>query len=218
MADASPLTFTGKAPTRLAVLVSGTGTTLQSLLDAARDPAFGAEVVLVASDRPDAGGLRRAEAAGVATEVVAFGGHVDRASWERALADTVEEHAADVVVLAGFMRILSGEFLRRWPNRVLNTHPSLLPAFRGAHAVRDALAYGVKVTGATVHLVDEQVDHGPIVGQRAVAVEAGDTEATLHERIKAVEQQLLPACVALLCRGSLRVEGRTVYVDMEETS
>jgi phosphoribosylglycinamide formyltransferase 1 len=118
-------------------------------------------------------------------------------------------------VLAGFMRILSGGFLAGWPDRVINTHPSLLPAFRGAHAVRDALAYGVRVTGSTVHLVDEQVDHGPIVAQRPVEVREDDTETSLHERIKAVEHELLPACVKLLCHGRLEVHGRHVRVREE---
>lgn len=202
---------------RVAVLVSGTGTVLQALLDAAAsDPGLGGEIVLVASDRADARGLERARAAGVPTAVVALGDHPDRGAWEAALADTVAAYDPQVVVLAGFMRILTGRFLARWPDRVLNTHPSLLPAFRGAHAVRDALAYGVRVTGATVHLVDEEVDHGPIIGQRAVNVHPDDTEATLHARIKDVEHELLPACVRLACQGRLRVDGRRVVILGEE--
>jgi phosphoribosylglycinamide formyltransferase 1 len=200
-------------PMRLAVLVSGSGTNLQALLDAiAGDPAFGGEVVVVGSDRPDAGGLRRAEAAGIATVVQELSAHPDRATWEAALRGELEHHTPDAVVLAGFMRILSAGFLAGWPDRVINTHPSLLPAFRGAHAVREALAHGVKLTGSTVHLVDEQVDHGPIVAQRAVEVRADDTEDALHERIKAVEHELLPACVRLLCQGRLEVVGRQVTI------
>lgn len=199
--------------TRLAVLVSGSGTNLQALLDAiADDPDFGGEVVVVGSDRPDAHALKRARDAGTATVAQALGDHPDRPTWEAALARDVHEHRPDAVVLAGFMKILSGSFLARWPDAVVNTHPSLLPAFPGAHAVRDALAYGVKVTGCTVHLVDEQVDHGPIIAQRAVRVEEGDDEDTLHERVKAVEHELLPACVKLLCRGRLAVDGRHVRV------
>lgn len=199
------------SPARLAVLLSGGGTNLQALLDAvAREPTFGAEVVVVGSDRADAGGLDRARAAGIPTVVCCLADHPDRASWEAALRAELEAHQPDAVVLAGFMRILSGAFLAGWPDRVLNTHPSLLPAFRGAHAVAEALAYGVKVTGCTVHLVDEEVDHGPIVAQRAVEVRDDDTEDALHARIKAVEHELLPACVRLLCRGELEVAGRRV--------
>ena len=201
------------APTRLAVLVSGSGTNLQALLEAiAADPGFGGEVVVVGADRPEAGGLARAEEAGVATVVETLPAHPDRPSWEAALRARLEEHRPDAVVLAGFMRIVSGAFLGGWPDRVINTHPSLLPAFRGAHAVRDALAHGVKVTGSTVHLVDEQVDHGPIVAQHAVEVREDDDEDTLHARIKAVEHELLPACVKLLCHDRLRVDGRHVSI------
>ncbi len=202
--------------TRLAVLVSGAGTNLQALLEAiAADPDFGGQVVVVASDRDGAGGLERAGAAGVPTVLCELAAGGDRASWEASLTDQIAAHTPDAVVLAGFMRVLSDAFLSRWPDRVLNTHPSLLPAFRGSHAVRDALAHGVKVTGSTVHLVDEQVDHGPIVAQRPVAVTDDDTEATLHERIRTVEHELLPACVRLLCHDRLRVSGRHVSVREE---
>jgi phosphoribosylglycinamide formyltransferase 1 len=196
---------------RLAVLVSGSGTNLQALLDTiAQDQAFGGEVVVVGGDQPGAGGLARAREAGVPTVVHALDGAPDRATWEAALRAGLEEHAPDVIVLAGFMRILTGAFLAGWPDRVINTHPSLLPAFRGAHAVRDALAYGVKLTGSTVHLVDEQVDHGPIVAQEAVAVREDDTVDALQDRIKRVEHRLLPAAVKLLCQGALHLEGRHV--------
>jgi len=194
---------------RLAVLISGGGSNLRALLDAvAADPVFGGEVVVVGSDRRDAGGLQHARAAGVPIVVEELERGDDRAAWEDRLATGLAEHAPEVVVLAGFMRILSGAFLTRWPDRVVNTHPSLLPAFRGAHAVRDALAHGVTLTGCTVHLVDEQVDHGPILAQRAVHVLPDDTQATLHERIKAVEHTLLPTCVEALCQDRVRVEGR----------
>jgi phosphoribosylglycinamide formyltransferase 1 len=205
-------------PVRLAVLVSGSGTNLQALIDAIdADDDFGGEVVVVGSDRPDAGGLDRARAAGIATVVQTLAAHPDRRTWETALRADLEAHEPEAVVLAGFMRILSGGFLAGWPDRVINTHPSLLPAFRGAHAVRDALGYGVRITGSTVHLVDEQVDHGPIVAQRPVEVREDDTETSLHERIKAVEHELLPACVKLLCHRRLEVHGRHVRV-REETS
>jgi phosphoribosylglycinamide formyltransferase-1 len=200
-------------PTRLAVLISGGGSNLRALLEAARDrPGFGGEVVVVGSDRADAGGLRYARAAGIPVVVHPLARGDDRVAWERALADDLAGHAPDVVVLAGFMRILSGDFLARWPDRVVNTHPSLLPAFRGAHAVREALEYGVALTGCTVHLVDEQVDHGPILAQRPVHVLPDDTEQTLHERIKAVEHALLPACVEALCHDRVRIDGRRAVI------
>jgi phosphoribosylglycinamide formyltransferase 1 len=202
-----------RPPARLAVLVSGGGTNLAALLSAIdADPGFGAEVVVVGSDRRDAGGLQRARQAGIATVEHSLTDHPDRRAWEDALIASLETHRPEVIVLAGFMRLLSGAFLSRWPERVINTHPSLLPAFRGANAVREALEYGVKLTGSTVHLVDEEVDHGPVIAQRAVAVVDDDTEETLHERIKAVEHELLPECVKLLSQGRLVVDGRHVRV------
>jgi phosphoribosylglycinamide formyltransferase 1 len=199
---------------RIAVLVSGSGSNLQALLDAIdADPAFGGEVVVVGADRRDAYGLTRAEAAGIPTVVQVLSDHPDRPSWERALRRDLEAYGPDVVVLAGFMKILTGELLDGWPGRVVNTHPSLLPAFRGAHAVREALEHGVKISGSTVHLVDELVDHGPIIAQRPVEVRPDDTEESLHERIKQVEHELFPACVRLLCRDLLTVRGRIVTID-----
>ncbi len=200
-------------PTRLAVLVSGSGTNLQALIDAIdADPDFGGEIVVVGSDRREALGLERASAAGIPTVVEVLGEHPDRPTWEQALTAAVAAHAPEVVVLAGFMKILTGTFLNRWPDRVVNTHPSLLPSFKGAHAVRDALDYGARVTGSTVHIVDEQVDHGPIIAQRAVAIEPDDDEDRLHERIKAIEHELLPACVRLMCHGALSIDGRRVRI------
>jgi phosphoribosylglycinamide formyltransferase 1 len=207
---------TSPMPCRLGVLVSGSGTNLQALLDAiGRDPGFGGEVVVVGSDQPDAGGLDRARAAGIPTVVQLLAAYPDRPTWERALRADLESYRPDAIVLAGFMRILSGDFLEGWPDRVVNTHPSLLPAFRGAHAVEEALAHGVKLTGCTVHLVDEQVDHGPIVAQEAVPVRPDDDEGSLHERIKAVEHRLFPSCVRALCQGRLEVRGRQVLVHPE---
>ncbi|MBW3658724.1 MAG: phosphoribosylglycinamide formyltransferase, partial [Actinobacteria bacterium] len=182
-------------------------------LDAiAADPDFGGEVVVVGSDRAGAQGLERARSAGIPAVAVAVADFPDRAAWEETLVDALLEHRPDAVVLAGFMRLVSGAFLSHWPDRVVNTHPSLLPAFRGAHAVRDALDYGAKVTGSTVHLVDEKVDHGPVIAQRAVEIREDDDEASLHERIKAVEHELFPHCVKLLCQGRLTVAGRHVRV------
>jgi len=195
---------------RVVVLVSGGGTNLAALLAAHSDPAFGARVVGVLSDDPTAGGLEVARAAGAATAVVRPADFPDRAAWDMALADAVAVFGPTLVVSAGFMRILGAEFLARFAGRVVNTHPALLPAFPGAHGVRDALAYGVRVTGCTVHLVDEGVDTGPIIAQRAVEVLDDDDEASLHERIKAVERSLLVDVVGRIARDGLTVEGRRV--------
>jgi phosphoribosylglycinamide formyltransferase-1 len=190
---------------RIAVLASGAGSNLAALLAA----DLGGQVVLVGADVAGAGALRLADAAGVPTAVVPFD-RTDRAAWDAALLARVGVFQPDLVVLAGFMRILSGPFVRRFPT--MNVHPSLLPAFPGAHAVEAALDWGVKVTGCTVHFVDELVDHGPVIAQEPIAVEPGDTPACLHARIKAVEHRLLPACVALYCADRLAVDGRTVKV------
>lgn len=190
---------------RVVVLASGSGSNLQALLDHG-DPI---EVVRVLVDRPRAGALDRAAAAGIAGAAVDFAAYDERAAWDRDLLAAVAAADPDVVVLAGFMRLLSPEIVRRWP--MLNVHPSLLPAFPGARAVQQALAHGVKVTGATVHFVDEGVDTGPIVAQQAVAVETDDTVASLHARIQPVEHALLPRCVAWQVRGDLRVDGRHVH-------
>ncbi len=165
--------------------------------------------MLVASDRPGARALGRAEAAGVPTAVVPWTG--DREASTRSLCDVVEGAGAEGIVLAGFMRILAPDAVERFPNRILNIHPSLLPAFPGGRAVEDALAHGVTVTGVTVHFVDEQVDHGPIIAQRPVGVRAGDTVDTLHERIQAVEHELYPDVVADFAAGRLVVDGRHVH-------
>jgi phosphoribosylglycinamide formyltransferase 1 len=182
---------------RLVVLASGAGTLLQTLLDAGAE--LPGEVVAVGSDRADAQALDRADRAGTPTFVVPPKAHADRAAWNLALLEATREHRPDLVVCAGFMRILGSAFLDGVGCPIVNTHPALLPAFPGAHAVRDALAHGVKVTGSTVHLVDAGVDTGPILAQEAVSVEAGDTEATLHDRIKITERRLLLATVAELC-------------------
>ena len=195
-------------PARLVVLASGQGSTLQALLDAAASPGYPARVVAVGSDRPGARALVRAAQAQVPGFAVPLAGGADRAQWDEELADAVAVHAPDLVVCAGFMRLLGPAFLGRF--RVLNTHPALLPSFPGAHAVRDALAYGVKITGVTVHLVDEGVDTGPVVAQAAVPVLPGDDEQTLHARIQDVEQPLYVEAVARLARGGWTVEGRTV--------
>ena len=196
--------------TRLVVLISGSGTLLQALLDASADPHYPAEVVGVLSDSADATGLARAREAGVPAIPVAIAGYPDRAAWDRALRDTLESFEPDWVVSAGFMRILGSDVLSAFPMRVVNTHPALLPSFPGAHAVRDALAHGVRVTGSTIHLVDEGVDTGPIVAQRAVEVDDDDDEAALHERIKVVERELLVDVVRRLATHNVHISGRKV--------
>ena len=197
---------------RVAVLISGTGSLLQALLDAARNPANGFRVVAAISDRPGAGGLDRARAAGVNTAVVSPGDFPDRATWDVALTRVVDSFRPDLLVLAGFMRIVGPPLLERYGGRMLNSHPALLPAFPGAHGVRDALAYGVKVTGCSVILIDDGTDTGPIVAQRAVEVCDDDDEATLHERIKVVERDLLVDVVGRMCRNGWTVTDRKVKV------
>jgi phosphoribosylglycinamide formyltransferase-1 len=194
---------------RVGVLLSGSGTNLQAILDAA-GPEY--EVCVVLSDRVDALGLDRAREADVPAVHVDPKAHDGREAFNGALVDALRAHNADLVCLAGFMRILAPNFVRAFENRILNVHPALLPAFPGGHAVADALAWGAKVTGTTVHLVDEEVDHGPIVLQEAVAVEPGDTEETLHERIKAVEHRLYPEAIRLFAAGRIKIEGRIVHV------
>jgi phosphoribosylglycinamide formyltransferase-1 len=200
------------ARSRLVVLVSGSGSNLQALLDAAEDPRYPAEVVSVGSDVKDAYGLVRAGAAGVPFWALEPSDFADRPAWTEALADAVAAHEPDWVVCAGFMRILGPAFVQRFAGRIVNTHPALLPSFPGAHGVRDALAYGVKVTGCTVHLVDEGVDTGPVLAQAAVAVEPDDDEASLHERIKTVERELLVETVAALAARGCTVTGRKASI------
>ena len=200
------------ATTSLAVLISGGGTNLQALLAATANPAYGARVVAVFADRPNAGGLVHARAADVPTVVVAPGDFPDRAAWDKGLAEAIAEHSPGLVVSAGFMRLLGPAVLGRFPGRIVNTHPALLPAFPGAHGVRDALAYGVKVAGVTVHLVDEGVDTGPVLAQAVVAVHEGDDVEALHERIKAVERPLLVEVVGRMARDGWSVHGRKVTI------
>jgi phosphoribosylglycinamide formyltransferase-1 len=200
------------APARLVVLVSGSGSNLQALLDACADEHYGAVIVAVGADRPGVQGLERAEAAGVPAFVVPVSGYPDRAAWDEALTEAVAAYAPDLVVAAGFMRIVGPAFLAQFEGRMINTHPALLPSFPGAHGVRDALAYGAKVTGVTVHFVDSGVDSGPVIAQAAVPVLADDDEEALHERIKAVERALLVETVRKLVREGYRIEGRKVAI------
>jgi phosphoribosylglycinamide formyltransferase 1 len=182
---------------RVVVLLSGTGSLCAALLAATDDLGYPAEVVAVGADR-DAEGLEHARRRGLPTFVCALRDHPDRTAWDRALAEAVAAHRPDLVVSAGFMKIVGPSVLGSFGGRLINTHPALLPAFPGAHAVRDALEAGAAVTGATVHLVDSGVDTGPVLAQREVPVEAGDDETALHERIKTAERELLVQTVARL--------------------
>jgi len=191
------------------VLASGAGSNLQALLD---DPVVGPSVVLLVSDRADAFSLERARGRGVRAVVLEPAHYGSREEHDLALEHLLEEEGIEYVLLAGYMRVLGPSVVRAFEGRVLNVHPALLPAFPGAHSVRDALAWGVALTGVTVHLVDEQVDHGPIVLQEAVPVLEDDDESTLHARIQEVEHRLFPRAARLLIEGRIRMEGRRVRV------
>jgi phosphoribosylglycinamide formyltransferase 1 len=197
---------------RLVVLVSGAGTNLQSLLDACADPAYGAQVVGVGADRTGTQAVARAENHGVETFEAAVGDFADRAAWDRALTDQVAEWKPDLVVLAGFMKLVGPTFLREFDQRCVNTHPALLPSFPGMHGVRDALDFGVKVTGASLFIVDGGVDTGPIVAQVAVDVLPDDDEQTLHERIKHAERTMLVDAVGRMVREGYTIDGRKVTI------
>jgi len=200
----------GLEPARVVVLVSGSGTNLQALLDAGREPAYGARVVAVGADRASTGGQQRAAAAGIPTFVERVGDHADRAEWDRALTAAVAGHRPDLVMLAGFMKLVGEAFLTAFGGRCVNTHPALSPAFPGMHAPADALAYGVKVTGATLFVVDAGVDTGPIVAQTAVPVAEDDDVASLHERIKVAERRMLVDAVGRMARDGFTLDGRKV--------
>ena len=197
---------------RLVVLVSGAGTNLQALLDACADDGYGAEVVAVGADRPGIAGLGRAAAAGIPAFVCRVQDHPGRESSDEALTEDCAAHDPDLVVSAGFMKLVGPAFLSKFGGRFINTHPALLPAFPGMHGVRDALEYGVKVTGCTVFVVDEGTDTGPVIAQAPVVVRDDDDEASLHERIKVAERSLLVATVGRMVREGWSVHGRKVRI------
>jgi phosphoribosylglycinamide formyltransferase 1 len=197
---------------RVAVLASGAGTNLQALLD---DPVVGTWVALVISDRSDAGALDRARARAIEVLHVDPAGFADRSAFDHAVVETLRDHAIDIVALAGYMRIAGPELVKAFRDRMLNVHPALLPAFPGTSAVADALAWGVKLTGVTVHLVDEQVDHGPVVFQEAIEIAPDDDRDSLEKRVHEAEHRLLPAAVRALGEGRLVVDGRNVRVLQE---
>jgi phosphoribosylglycinamide formyltransferase-1 len=193
---------------RLIVLVSGTGTNLQALLSACADDAYGARIVAVGADRPGIAGLARAEQAGVPTFVHRIADYPARADWDRALTESCAHFQPRLIVLAGFMKLVGSAFLARFGGQVINTHPALLPSFPGMHGVRDALDYGVKVTGCTVFMVDAGIDSGPVIAQAAVPVRDDDDEPSLHERIKLAERSLLADTVGRMAREGWTVQGR----------
>jgi len=197
---------------RIVILISGRGTNMERLIRACQTGEVPAQVVRVISDNPEAPGLERARAYGVPTVVVPARAFPDRAAFEAALLEAVREAAPDLICLAGFMRILSPKFVQAYRYRIMNIHPALLPSFPGLHAQRQALEYGVKVSGCTVHFVDEGVDTGPIIIQKAVPVLEDDTEETLAARILEKEHEAYPEAVRLFFEGRLRVEGRRVRI------
>jgi phosphoribosylglycinamide formyltransferase-1 len=192
--------------------VSGSGTLLQALIDASAASDYPVKVVAVGADRLGIEGLTRAERATVPNFAVRLTDHPSRQSWDSALTNALDAYRPDLVVSAGFMKILGPTFLAAFGGRIVNTHPALLPSFPGAHPVADALAHGVKVTGCTVHLVDAGVDTGPILAQHAVTVESDDSETDLHERIKVVERRMLVDVVGRLAREGCTVNGRKVSI------
>ena len=197
---------------KLAVLVSGSGTNLQAILDACQRGETGAEVVLVVSDRPGAYALERARQSGVACVVIPPKEFADKTAFELTMAEKIAEAGAELVILAGFMRLLTGVFLARFPQRVVNIHPSLLPAFPGMHAQEQAVNYGVKVAGCTVHFVDQGLDSGAIIAQSVVEVLPGDTAEVLAARILAEEHKLFPKVIGYFAAGKISVEGRKVFI------
>lgn len=197
-------------PARLVVLVSGAGTNLQALIDACADPSYGARIVAVGADRGGIEGLARAERVGVPTFVHKLGDFDTRAAWDLALTETVASYQPDLVVLAGFMKLVGADFLDRFEGRVLNTHPALSPSFPGTSGPADALAYGVKVTGATLFIVDAGVDTGAIIAQTVVPVEDDDDVESLHERIKVAERRMLVDSVGRAAREGMTTQDRRV--------
>lgn len=198
---------------KAAVLISGRGSNMAALLEACADPAFPAEIVAVISNRPGAAGLARAEAAGIPTLVIDHRAHPGRQDFEAALTAALEKAGAELVCLAGFMRLLTPGFVDRWAGRLVNIHPSLLPAFKGLHVHEQALAAGVRVTGCTVHYVTAEMDDGPIIVQAAVPVMPGDTPDALAARVLAAEHKAYPLALKLVAEGRVRMGGGVVDLD-----
>jgi phosphoribosylglycinamide formyltransferase-1 len=203
---------TGSTAGSVVVLVSGYGSNLQALIDAAADPAYGVRIAAVGADRDDIEGLGRARRAGIPTFVCRVADFATRAQWDEALASQVAAYRPDLVVLAGFMRLTGAAFLAQFGGRTINTHPALSPSFPGVHGPQEALDYGVKVTGCTLFVVDAGMDTGPIVAQRAVSVHDDDTVEILHERIKTQEREMLVDCVGRMVRNGFSVNERKVTI------
>ena len=201
-------------PLAVGVLASGSGSNLQALLDAAAGGRLAARIAVVICNVPGAGALERARNAGVPAVCLPHCDYPTREAFEAAVEETLRAHGVELVVLAGFMRILGGAFVRRWWGKLVNVHPALLPSFPGTHGARQALDAGVRITGCTVHLVDEGTDTGPILAQAAVPVLPDDTEASLQARIQAQEHRLLPWAVDLFARGLVKIEGRTITLNL----
>ncbi len=197
---------------KVGVLISGRGSNMEALAEACRSDDHPAEVSVVVSNRPDAAGLERAASFGVATEVVDHTAFADKATFETEVIQVLEERGVELICLAGFMRVLSEDFVARFPHRIFNIHPSLLPAFPGLHVQRKAIEYGVRFSGCTVHFVVPEVDAGPIVLQAAVPIEQDDTEDTLAARILEQEHRIYPEAVQLFAQGRLRIEDRRVLI------
>ncbi len=196
---------------KIAVLASGNGTNLQALIDAqAKGELAGGEINIVISDNPDAFALKRAEKAGIKTFVLKAAAGESREEYDKKIVKKLKEEMVELVVLAGFMRILSDHFVNSFRNKMMNIHPALLPSFKGAHGIKDAFDHGVKATGVTVHFVTSELDSGPIILQKSVSVEENDTLDTLEEKIHKVEHRLYPEAVRLFVQGKLRVDGRKV--------
>lgn len=197
-------------PYRLVVLASGVGTLLGQLIQACSDGSIAAQIAAVGSDRDGTGAAARAEAAGIPTFICRVRDYADRASWDRALTQMCADFEPSLVISAGFLKLFGPHFLEKFADKTINSHPALLPSFPGLHGVRDALAYGVKVTGCTVFFVDAGLDSGPVIAQAAVPVRDDDDEETLTERVKAVERELLTRTVAAMVDRGWSVSGRTV--------
>ncbi len=199
-------------PLRLGVLLSGSGSNLQALIDAIEAGRLRARVAVVISNVPDAKGLERARRHGITAVAIEHGSAPSRAAYDAEIVTTLRAHDVELVVLAGFMRLVTPTLLNAYPNRVLNIHPALLPAFPGLHAERQALAHGARLTGVTVHFVDEETDHGPILAQVAVPIAPDDTETTLHARVQRQEHRIYPFAIQLIAEGRVSVEGRRVVI------
>lgn len=201
---------------KLGVLISGRGSNLQALIDAAADPAFPAEITVVISNIADVQGLQRAAEAGIATCVIDHKAHDGRAAFESALTEALEAHQVRLVCLAGFMRLLTKGFVDHWRDRIINIHPSLLPAFKGLNTHERVLDYGVKFTGCTVHFVRAEMDEGPIIVQGVVPVISSDTPDRLAKRVLQVEHRIYPLAVRLVAEGRARVVGNAVNIDVRD--